>query len=208
MLEVLTGAGLATASGLNAFIPLLTMGMLARFTDLVTLPAGWAWLENEWVLVIFAVLLVVDLVADKIPAIDSINDFIQTVVRPTSGGIVFGAGTAAETAAITDPAAFWSSNAWVPVLIGVLIALAMHLTKMGTRAAANTVTVGAAAPALSIGEDAMSIGLVASAILAPLFVLVLLIGLGVLGWWLYRSFHRIRDNARTRSAADTGAEVA
>ena len=95
MLEVLTGAGLATASGLNAFIPLLTMGVLARFTDLVTLPAGWAWLENEWVLVIFAVLLVVDLVADKIPAIDSINDFIQTVVRPTSGGIVFGAGTAA-----------------------------------------------------------------------------------------------------------------
>lgn len=104
MLEVLTGAGLASASGLNAFIPMLSLGLLSRFTDLVNLPAGWEWLENEWVLGIIAVLLVLELVADKIPAIDSINDVVQTVIRPTAGGIVFGAGTAAQTAAIQNPA--------------------------------------------------------------------------------------------------------
>ncbi|MDT5064653.1 MAG: hypothetical protein QOK02_808, partial [Mycobacterium sp.] len=98
-MEFLTGLGLASASGLNAYIPLLAMGLLARFTDLVNLPHGWAWLENGWVLVIVAVLLAVEVVADKIPALDSINDVVQTFVRPTSGGIVFGAGTASQTAA-------------------------------------------------------------------------------------------------------------
>ena len=44
-MEVLTGFGLASAAGLNAYIPLLALGLLARFTDLVSLPAGWAWLD-------------------------------------------------------------------------------------------------------------------------------------------------------------------
>lgn len=202
MLELLTGAGLATASGLNAFIPMLSLGLLARFTDLVNLPAGWEWLENPWVLGILGVLLVVDVVADKIPAVDTVNDAIQTFVRPTSGGIVFGAGTAAQTAAIQDPAQWWQSNAWVPVVIGIVMALAVHATKAGTRAAANTVTVGAAAPVLSVGEDAMSIGLVFSAILVPLAVIVLLLGLGFMFWWLYRNFKSIRDRLTGRKADD------
>ena len=91
-MELLTGLGLATASGLNAYIPLLALGLLSRFTDLITLPHGWVWLENGWVMGIVAVLLVVEIVADKIPALDSVNDAIQTFVRPTSGGIVFGSG--------------------------------------------------------------------------------------------------------------------
>ena len=97
-MELLTGLGLATAAGLNAYIPLLALGLLSRFTDLITLPHGWAWLENGWVMTIVAVLLVIEIVADKIPALDSVNDTIQTFVRPTAGGIVFGSGTAAQTA--------------------------------------------------------------------------------------------------------------
>ena len=89
MLEILTGTGLAAAAGLNAYIPLLLVGLGARFTDLITLPAGWAWLENEWVLGVVTVLLVIEFVADKIPAVDTINDWIQTVVRPTAGGLVY-----------------------------------------------------------------------------------------------------------------------
>lgn len=85
-MELLTGLGLATASGLNAYIPLLALGLLSRFTDLITLPHGWVWLENGWVMTIVAVLLIVEIVADKIPALDSVNDTIQTFVRPTSGG--------------------------------------------------------------------------------------------------------------------------
>lgn len=198
MLEVLTGAGLASASGLNAFIPMLSLGLLSRFTDLVNLPAGWEWLENEWVLGIIAVLLVLELVADKIPAIDSINDVVQTVIRPTAGGIVFGAGTAAQTAAIQNPAEWWQSNAWVPVVIGVMTALVVHAGKAGTRAATNTVSVGAAAPVLSVGEDAMSVGLVFAAILIPVLVLVLLLALVLMFWWMWSTFRGMRDRLKAR----------
>lgn len=198
MLELLTGAGLASASGLNAFIPMLSLGLLSRFTDLVNLPAGWAWLENEWVLGIIAVLLVLEVVADKIPAVDSVNDIIQTVIRPTAGGIVFGAGTAAQTAAIQNPAEWWQSNAWVPVVIGVITALVVHGGKAGTRAATNTVSVGAAAPVLSIGEDAMSLGLVFAAVLVPVLVLVLLAALIGMFWWMWRTFRRMRDRLTSR----------
>ena len=78
-MELLTGFGLATAAGLNAYIPLLALGLLSRFTDLLTLPHGWAWLENGWVMTIVAALLVVEIVADKIPALDSINDAITEI---------------------------------------------------------------------------------------------------------------------------------
>lgn len=113
-MEVLTGLGLATAAGLNAYIPLLALGLLSRFTDLVTLPATWAWLENGWVMVIVGILLLVEVVADKVPALDSVNDTIQTFVRPTAGGIVFGSGSAARTTAVSDPGAFAQSGQWVP----------------------------------------------------------------------------------------------
>ena len=59
MLEALTGTGLAASAGLNAYIPLLTMGLLARFSDLIDLPTGWQWLSNGWVIVILALLLCV-----------------------------------------------------------------------------------------------------------------------------------------------------
>ncbi len=176
-MELLTGVGLATAAGLNAYIPLLSLGLLARFTDLVTLPHGWAWLENGWVMAMVAVLLVVEVVADKIPALDSANDAIQTFVRPTAGGIVFGSGTSAETSAVTDPGAFAASGQWIPVAIGVAIALVVHLTKSAVRPAANVATAGVAAPVLSTMEDATSIGLVFVAILLPVLVLVALVAL-------------------------------
>jgi hypothetical protein len=171
-MELLTGFGLATAAGLNAYIPLLMLGLLARFTDLVTLPHGWAWLENGWVMTIVAVLLAVEVVADKIPALDSVNDVIQTFVRPTAGGIVFGSGTAAQTAAVADPGAFASSGQWIPVAVGVAIALVVHLTKTAVRPVANATTAGIAAPVLSTVEDATSVGLVFAAILLPVLVLV------------------------------------
>jgi hypothetical protein len=176
-MELLTGFGLATAAGLNAYIPLLMLGLLARFTDLVTLPHGWAWLENGWVMAIVAVLLAVEIVADKIPALDSVNDVIQTFVRPTAGGIVFGSGTAAQTAAVADPGAFASSGQWIPVAVGVVIALVVHLTKTAVRPVANATTAGIAAPVLSTVEDATSVGLVFVAILLPILVLVVVVAL-------------------------------
>ena len=188
-MELLTGLGLASAAGLNAYIPLLAMGLLARFTNLVNLPHGWVWLENGWVLTIVAVLLAVEVVADKIPALDSVNDVIQTLVRPTAGGIVFGAGTAAQTATVTDPGAFVSSGQWIPIAIGVVVALVMHLTKTAVRPVANVATAGVAAPVLSTFEDVTSIGLVFVAILLPALVLVVL---ALIAWAAFRLWRRRR----------------
>ncbi|PSL36875.1 uncharacterized protein DUF4126 [Labedella gwakjiensis] len=180
MLEALTGLGLASAAGLNAYIPMLAMGLLSRFTDLLSVPPGWAWLENEWVMVILGVLLVIDMVADKIPAVDSVNDIIQTVVRPASGGIVFGSGSASETVAVTDPESFVSSGQWVPIVTGIVIALLVHLAKAAIRPIANAATFGLAAPVLSTVEDGASIVLVVLAIVVPVLVVLALAGLIVL----------------------------
>ena len=180
MLEVLAGTGLAAAAGLNAYIPLLTLGLAGRFLDFVVLPDGWTWLSNEWVLVIMGVLLLVEIVADKIPVVDTINDWLQTIVRPAAGGIVFGTGSSTETAAIADPAAFFASNQWVPIAIGIVIALATHLAKMAARPVLNAVTFGTAAPVISAAEDASSLVLSVFAILVPLLVILALVGIVVL----------------------------
>lgn len=81
MLAALTGLGLSTAAGLNAYIPLLVVGVLANLTDAVKLPDGYSWLSNWGVLAVIAVLLMAEFVLDKVPAVDSVNDTIQTVVR-------------------------------------------------------------------------------------------------------------------------------
>lgn len=191
--EMLTGLGLATAAGLNAYIPLLMLGLLSRFTDLVTLPQGWSWLENGWVMTIVAVLLAVEVVADKIPALDTVNDTVQTLVRPTAGGIVFGSGTASQTAAVTDPGAFAQSGQWIPIVVGVVVALVVHLAKTAIRPAANVATAGVAAPVLSTIEDATSVGLVFLAVLIPVLVLVALV---VLVWAAVSLLRRRRRKAR------------
>ncbi|WP_029115940.1 DUF4126 domain-containing protein [Mycobacterium sp. URHB0044] len=198
-MELLTGFGLATAAGLNAYIPLLALGLLSRFTDLVTLPHGWAWLENGWVMTIVAVLLVVEIVADKIPALDSVNDAIQTFVRPTAGGIVFGSGTASQTAAVTDPGAFAQSGQWIPVVIGVVTALVVSLTKSTVRPAANVATAGIAAPVLSTFEDVTSLGLVFAAILLPVLVLVAMVAL------IWAAVTLLRRRRRRRQARAVGS---
>ncbi|WP_315092961.1 DUF4126 domain-containing protein [uncultured Cellulomonas sp.] len=201
MLEALTGTGLATAAGLNAYIPLIVIGALARWTDLVDTPAGWEWLGNGWVLTVLAVLLVLEVVADKIPGVDSVNDVVQTVVRPAAGGIAFGAGSSSQTAVVTDPGAFVESGQWVPVVVGIVLALVVHGAKATARPVVNVATLGAGGPVVSTVEDATSVGLSFAAILAPLLVLVGLVGL-VVAWFRFRARRR-----RVASAGPTSPEV-
>ncbi len=191
-MELLTGFGLATAAGLNAYIPLLALGVLSRFTDLVALPTSWAWLENGWVMLIVGVLLIIEIVADKIPALDTVNDAVQTFVRPTAGGIVFGSGTAAQTAAVTDPGAFASSGQWIAVVIGILTALVVSLTKSAVRPVANIGSAGMAAPVLSTAEDVTSVGLVFVSLLLPALVLVALaaVAFAAVRVWRWHRRHR------------------
>lgn len=199
MLEALTGTGLAASAGLNAYIPLLLMGLLARFTDLVDLPHGWAWLSNGWVLVILGVLLAIEVVADKVPLVDHANDVVQTVVRPTAGGLAFGAGSSAQTVTVSDPGSFFSSHQWVPVVAGVLIALCVHGVKAAARPVINTATVGFGAPVASTAEDIGSVTMSLLALLVPVLVLV---GLLLLGWAAVQVVRR-RRRRRELSASGT-----
>lgn len=191
----MTGFGLASAAGLNAYIPLLSMGLLDRYTNLVDLPASWSWLANGWVMGIVAILLAVEIVADKVPALDSVNDAVQTFIRPAAGGIVFGSGTAAETAAVADPGEFARTGQWVPVAIGVVTALVVSLTKSAVRPAANLASGGVAAPVLSTIEDAASVGLTFAAIVVPALVALILIALLWSALQLWRRARRRKRRA-------------
>ena len=195
MLEALTGTGLAASAGLNAYIPLLTMGLLARYTDAVNLPGGWQWLSNGWVIGILAVLLAVEMVADKIPVVDHVNDVVQTVVRPTAGGLAFGAGSSSGTVTVADPGAFFGSHQWVPVAAGVIIALCVHGVKSVSRPVVNASTGGLGAPVASTAEDLGSVVLSLLAILVPVLVLVGLVLLALGGWRLARR-RRLRKRER------------
>ncbi|WP_091555702.1 DUF4126 domain-containing protein [Micromonospora pattaloongensis] len=198
MLEALTGSGLAASAGLNAYIPLLTMGLLARYTDLMQLPAGWQWLGDGWVIAILALLLAVEVVADKVPVVDHVNDMVQTFVRPTAGGLAFGAGSSAETVTVSDPGQFFSSNQWVPIAIGVVIALAVHGVKSAARPVINATTAGFGAPVASTAEDATSVLVSVLAIVLPVLVLVFLLGFVLVVPWTLR---RRRERKRERQAA-------
>lgn len=201
VLEVLTGSGLAASAGLNAYIPLLLMGLLARYTDLMELPSGWQWLGNGWVILILAVLLAIEVVADKVPVVDHVNDVVQTVVRPTAGGLAFGAGSTSETVTVSDPDTFFSSHQWVPVVVGVLIALGVHLLKSAARPVINATTAGFGAPVASTAEDATSAVMSVVAILLPVLVLVFLVGLvAFLFWFLRRRKSRRLERRAARAA--------
>lgn len=194
MLEFLTGTGLAVSAGLNAYIPLLVVGLSARFLDFMTLPAGWAWLENPWVLVVLGVLLLIELVADKIPLVDNFNDWLQTAVRPAAGGLAFGSGSTATTFAVSDPAAFFSDNQWVPIVFGVLIALGVHVTKATARPVVNVATVGLATGVVSTAEDVGSVIVSLLAVLIPILIIIVIPVVVWMIWWTMR--RRKRRNGR------------
>ncbi|MGY1551888.1 DUF4126 domain-containing protein [Microbacterium sp. A588] len=197
MIEFLIGSSLAASAGLNAWMPLFLLGLADRFLPAVELPSGWSWIASDISLWVLGTLLILEVVADKIPAMDSINDVIQSVLRPASGGIVFGAGSSAQTLAVDDPSAFFSENTWVPIITGIVIALIVHVVKSTSRLAANTVTGGLAAPALSTAEDGASFLLAALAIVVPILAGLLLIALIVAVVMFFRRRRRKRERRVT-----------
>lgn len=200
MLEALTGTGLAASAGLNAYIPLLVMGLLARFTGAVHLPGGWAWLSNGWVLLILGVLLSIEMVADKVPVVDHVNDIVQTVVRPTAGGLAFGAGSASRTVTVSDPGSFFTSHQWIPVAAGILIAFCVHGVKATARPVVNVSTAGFGAPIVSTLED---VGSVAMSLLAVLLPVLVLIGLLLMVWFAVGVMRRRRHRRTKKGTVET-----
>lgn len=195
------GSSLAAAAGLNAWMPLLILGLADRFFDQIQLPAAWSWLSSDIALWVLGGLLLLEIVADKVPVIDSINDAVQTVIRPASGGIAFGAGAGAETIRVDDPAAFFENANWVAIGVGILIALAVHIVKASIRPVANAATAGVAAPVVSTGEDVLSLLLSVFAIVIPVLGFLLLIA-AIVGAVI--AIPRIRRQRDRRAAIRNG----
>jgi hypothetical protein len=192
VIAALTGMGLSAAAGLNAYIPFLVVALVARFTDLITLPSTYAWIESWWAIGIGSVLLLSEVVLDKIPAVDTVNDAVQTFIRPAMGGLMFAATSAA---AEIDNSTWMAENPWVSIVLGVVVSGLVHTGKVAARPVVNLGTGGLAAPVVSTAEDGASVGLSLAALFAPLLALV---GLVVLAWALIAGSLKVRRWRRRR----------
>lgn len=192
MIAALTGMGLSAAAGLNAYIPFLVVALLARFTDVITLPVGMEWMESWWAIGIGAVLLLTELTLDKVPAVDSINDAVQTFIRPTMGGLM---GAATAGASTLDESTWMQEHAWVGVLLGVTVSALVHTGKAAARPVVNAGTVGLGAPVVSTAEDGASIGISLVAVFVPILVVLVLILLAALLIQVLRLWLRLRRRA-------------
>lgn len=145
--NILSGFGLSASAGLNAYIPLLVVALLAKFTNLIHLGEPWDALTNWWVIGALVLLSLIEFFADKIPAVNHINDAIETVVRPAAGAIVF----AASTQVITDV------HPVLALILGLLVAGSVHAVKsIAVRPAVTATTAGMGNIPVSILEDIIS----------------------------------------------------
>lgn len=175
---IFTAFGLSASAGLNAYIPLLIVGLLAHYTNLIHLNEPWDTLSNPWIILMLCILVIIEMIADKVPAVNHINDLIQTVVRPAAGAIAF----AASANVVTDVS---------PVLAlacGLLVAGTVHVAKAGVvRPMVTATTGGAGNTPVSIAEDVISTVLSILAIVLPVIIGTLLVVLAsFIVYWLYK----------------------
>ncbi|NTV62826.1 MAG: DUF4126 domain-containing protein [Oscillochloris sp.] len=180
LIALATGLGLSTAAGLNAFLPLLTIGILARF-GLVELAAPFQLLSHPLVLLIAAVLVILDFVGDKLPAVDSALHAIGIIIAPIAGAIL--ALAAQSDVAVIHPA--------VVAIAGVAVAATTHIARTAVRPMVTTATAGTANPLISLAEDATALVLSVLAIFAPLVAIILAIVLIVIFFRVFRQALRI-----------------
>ena len=187
--NVFTSFGLSSSAGLNAYLPLLIVALTARFTNLIELRPPFDWLTNPWVIGVLVVLLLIETVADKIPAVDHANDVIQTVVRPAAGAILF----AANSNAISNihPA--------FALVCGLLLAGSVHATKATLRPVVTVTTAGLGNPVVSTVEDIIAIVVSILSILVPVFTFVALMVFFVYAfrWWRRRRANKVADQSIT-----------
>ncbi|MCX7670704.1 MAG: DUF4126 domain-containing protein [Anaerolineae bacterium] len=180
MINLLAAFGLSAATGLNAYLPLLIVGLLARYTDLIVLRPPWDALANAWVLGVLAVLLLIEMTVDKIPAADTINDVIQTVVRPAAGAILF--ASSANVISEISPV--------LALICGVLAAGSVHAAKATVRPVITATTGGIGNPVISTAEDVVAGATTLIAVLLPgLAAALVLLVIAWLAWWLVRRRH-------------------
>ncbi|MGC9522948.1 MAG: DUF4126 domain-containing protein [Anaerolineae bacterium] len=182
LLDLASAFGLSTSAGLNAYIPMLVVAVLAKFTGLIQLEDPWTALTSWWVIALLAVLLVVEEVADKIPAVDTVNDVVQTLVRPTAGAILF-AATTQSSIRIHPLLAFG---------FGVVLAGGVHAVKAGARPAVTVMSAGMANPVVSTAEDAVSAITSLISVIFPYLVVAWFVLLGIAIYLIVRWRRRRR----------------
>jgi uncharacterized membrane protein len=189
ILALLLGLGLSASTGLNTFLPLLLLAASAKFHIAgIELGDKFSWLSSDVAIIVLIVACVVELVADKVPAVDHFLDSIGTFVRPVAGAVA-----TASVLTDVDPVV----AAIVGIMMGSPVSLGIHTLKAGTRIASTATTFGCANPILSLIEDILSFVLSLLAIFAPILVPL---AVALLAFVLYRVFRRVRG-APTAPAA-------
>jgi hypothetical protein len=176
--NVFSAFGLSSAAGLNAYLPLLVVALVARFTNLIQLNQPWDLLTSWWVIGLLAILLLVEMTVDKIPAADTVNDIINTVIRPVAGAILF----AANSGVVGEMHPVFA------FACGLIVAGGVHAAKATARPVVTATTGGTANWLVSIVEDVVAFVTTVLAILVPIvlvFLIVLLI-LSLAWWWSRR----------------------
>ncbi len=185
-MPALLGLGLAAASGLRIFVPLLMAALAARFQLFgIELNESMAWLTSNAAIAALGVATVVEILADKVPVLDNALHAVGIVARPVAGAVAAGsvfAGLDPTTAAIAG------------VIVGAPTALAFGAAQSGTRAASTATTGGLGNPVLSVVEDVLAFVTVLIAFVIPLLIPVVLL---LLLWAVWRLFRKVRPKRPT-----------
>jgi uncharacterized membrane protein len=184
---IMTAFGLSASAGLNAYIPLLVVGVTAHYTDWIKLNPPYDLLANPWVLIVVSLLLIVEMLADKIPAVNHVNDIIQTGIRPAAGAIIF----AASAHVITNV------HPVIAIICGLLVSGSVHVVKSAAiRPAVTATTAGTGNVPVSLAEDAFATVLSFLSIVIPVLVVIfLVIFIALIVWWFWRRANRKRQAA-------------
>lgn len=192
--------GSAWMSGVNLYATVVTLGVLQRF-HLVTLPGDLGMVGEWWVIAIAGALYLIEFVADKIPAVDSVWDAIHTFIRVPAGAVL-------AASAFAD---FAPSVRIVALLVGGSVALSSHGTKAATRLAANTSPEPVSNVALSLAEDVVTVGSVVLMVFHPVVILVLVLMFLLVAIWLVprivRAMRRLLRRARAFFQTEGGSAV-
>jgi hypothetical protein len=188
IIALATGLGLATASGLNAYLPLLTIGIFARL-GWIQLASPFDLLTNIFVLLIIAALAALDFVGDKVPAVDSVLHAAGLIVSPIAGAIL-------ALASMGDVATI------NPILVGaagLIAAGGTHAARAAVRPVVTAATGGTGNVVVSAVEDGTAVGLSILAIVVPALAIVLVL---VLAFVAYRAFSRASQVWRKKESVN------
>ena len=178
IVALLSGIGLAASSGLNAYLPLLILALTDRISDSFNLPGPYDAISSNAGIIVILLVMVIELVADKIPPIDHYNDLLHTPIRVAAGVVCFMA-VAAESDEL---------NVWIAGVLGLAIAGAVSYWKLCQRPAITAATNGIGNPLVSLVED---IGVIVVSIVAVAFPWAVIVVLPAIGWWIRRTEARM-----------------